>query len=330
MKATELLVTVIVPVYNVEGYVDRCLASIAAQTYCTLEIVVVDDGSTDRSGALCDAFAEKEPRATVIHTGNHGLSEARNTALRAAHGQWVSFVDSDDFVSPIFIEALLEAALSTGCSMARIPYGTAFQDGAACRLAAVRGEVPAPKVAAATAVQERLLYQQLDTAFQLGIYERGILGEDPFPKNYCFEDLATLYRLVRKVGAVAVVSCGALYGYRLRENGIIQQEFRPEKAESAIAISNQLSCEIVRWYPHLAAAVASRCFSVCRLVFSQIPGSERDWRERVWTELAHRRRVVLRDPSARKRERVAAGAACLGIHSFSVFCRACRRAGLLR
>lgn len=329
-RLAEPLVTVIVPVFNVEEYVGTCLASIAAQTYCNLEIIIVDDGSTDRSGALCDAFAEKEFRATVVHTDNRGLSEARNTGLRAAHGQWISFVDSDDYVAPVFIEVLLKAALNTGCSMARIPFGTAFQDGATCELTVCRSEVPAPEVISAEAVQERLLYQQLDTAFQWSIYERKILGEDPFPKDRCFEDLATLYRLVRKVEAVAVIDDCGLYAYRLRKSGLIQQAFRPEKAESALAISCQLSYEMSQWYPHLAVATASRCFSVCRLVFSQIPSSERDWRKSVWAELAHRRHIVVRDSCARKRERIAAGVACLGMHSFSLFCRVCRRAGLLR
>lgn len=103
------LVSIIVPVYNVAPYLGECLDSIVGQTYGNLEIIVVDDGSTDGSGSLCDEYAKRDGRIRVIHQPNRGLSAARNAGLDTAKGDYISFVDSDDAVSPVFIEALLSA-----------------------------------------------------------------------------------------------------------------------------------------------------------------------------------------------------------------------------
>lgn len=105
----EKLITVIVPVYNVETYVERCLDSIVTQDYKNMEIIVVDDGSTDRSGTICDAYALKDKRIKVIHKENGGLGEARNSALNIMKGEYVFFVDSDDYILSGIIRCLFEA-----------------------------------------------------------------------------------------------------------------------------------------------------------------------------------------------------------------------------
>ena len=102
------LVSVIVPVYKVEPYLDRCVASILAQTYPNLEVILVDDGSPDNCPALCDAWAQRDARIRVIHKKNGGLSDARNVGLDAASGAYISFVDSDDYIAENFIETLYD------------------------------------------------------------------------------------------------------------------------------------------------------------------------------------------------------------------------------
>lgn len=107
IKNMDELVSVIVPVYNVEKYIARCLESIVAQTYHNIEIIVIDDGSTDLSGSICDEFGKRDSRIIVIHQENMGLSGARNRGLDVMRGQWVTFIDSDDFVHRDFIKYLL-------------------------------------------------------------------------------------------------------------------------------------------------------------------------------------------------------------------------------
>lgn len=102
------LVTVIVPVYNVEIYLKKCIESILYQTYENIEIILVDDGSTDNSGAICDEYLHKDSRIIVIHKDNGGLGSARNAALNVCKGEYIAFIDSDDWVEKDFVERLLE------------------------------------------------------------------------------------------------------------------------------------------------------------------------------------------------------------------------------
>lgn len=104
------LISVIVPVYKVEPYLDRCVQSIVSQTYDRLEILLIDDGSPDRCPEMCDEWAKRDPRIRVIHKVNGGVSSARNEGLRAATGAWLSFVDSDDWLHPQFFEITLMLA----------------------------------------------------------------------------------------------------------------------------------------------------------------------------------------------------------------------------
>ena len=104
------MISVIVPVYNVENYLDRCIASIVSQSYKELEIILVDDGSSDSSGSICDEWAKKDNRILVLHQNNAGVSSARNAALRIAKGDFIAFVDSDDYIDKNMYSLLLSSA----------------------------------------------------------------------------------------------------------------------------------------------------------------------------------------------------------------------------
>ena len=97
------LISVIVPVYNVEKYLNKCVYSILNQSYRDLEIILVDDGSTDSSGRICDELSKLDPRILVVHKNNGGLSDARNAGMKIANGNYISFIDSDDYVDEKFI-----------------------------------------------------------------------------------------------------------------------------------------------------------------------------------------------------------------------------------
>lgn len=103
------LISVVIPVYNIEDYLERCVASVCGQTYTNLEILLVDDGSTDHSGSLCDSLAEKDARIRVFHKKNGGSSSARNLGISKAQGEYIGFVDSDDYITANMYEILYEA-----------------------------------------------------------------------------------------------------------------------------------------------------------------------------------------------------------------------------
>lgn len=114
----ETAISVIVPVYRVEKYLPACIDSILNQTFTDFELILVDDGSPDRCPAICDEAAERDARVRAIHQANQGLSAARNAGIEAAHGAWLSFVDSDDFLAPDFLETLHDAAVRAGADCA--------------------------------------------------------------------------------------------------------------------------------------------------------------------------------------------------------------------
>ena len=335
MKETPL-VSVIVPVYNVKDYLEECFLSIVGQTYSNLEIILVDDGSTDGSGELCDTLASQDARAVVFHKENGGLSDARNYGLRNARAEWISFIDSDDYVSPVFIEVLLNACLETGCEMSAVPFGKPFNDGAKCELVSSFDLLPNIKCMKSHDVQRSMLYQSLDTGAQWRLCSKESLGIDPFPVGLYYEDLASVYRIIHNLEQVAIVDCRDLYAYRMRGNSIIRQKYKRIKGASALKIVDELYSNITEWYPDLADAAASRCFSVCRMVFAQVPyspsvaiDSTKDSNQ-LWGILERFRKTVLKDSEARKRERLAALFACMGRAPFTLFCRLCKTIGLLR
>lgn len=108
-----IMVSIIVPIYNIEGYIRECIDSILAQTYPDFELILVDDGSPDNCGRICDEYAEKDVRIKVIHKENGGLTSARNAGLSVAKGDWIMHVDGDDWIEPDMIESLIEAAKAT-------------------------------------------------------------------------------------------------------------------------------------------------------------------------------------------------------------------------
>lgn len=118
----EPLISVIVPIYKVEAYLDRCVQSIVDQTYTNLEILLVDDGSPDRCPAICDAWSQRDPRIHVIHKQNGGLSDARNAGIEVAKGDWLAFVDSDDYIMPQMYQRLLSACLEQQADVAVSSY----------------------------------------------------------------------------------------------------------------------------------------------------------------------------------------------------------------
>ena len=120
------LVSVIIPVYNVEKYMRRCIDSIINQTYTNLEIILVDDGASDRSGKICDEYAQMDHRIKVLHKENGGLASARNAGIQIATGEYISYVDSDDWVETEFIEVLLKGCQDNNAKMSICRYRECF------------------------------------------------------------------------------------------------------------------------------------------------------------------------------------------------------------
>lgn len=123
------LISVIIPVYNVEKYLHRCLDSVIEQTYKNLEVILIDDGSTDHSGEICDDYAAKDVRIHVIHQENQGVSAARNKGLDTAKGEYIAFVDSDDYILPEMYAKMLECIIENNVDFCVCQWQYEYADG---------------------------------------------------------------------------------------------------------------------------------------------------------------------------------------------------------
>lgn len=122
------LISVIIPVYNVAAYLPQCLDTVLSQSYSNLQVILIDDGSTDNSGAICDEYASKDPRVVVIHQKNGGAAAAKNAGLRAATGKYLSFVDSDDYLEPGAYEHMLQLLRTHNADVAQCAYRDVFKN----------------------------------------------------------------------------------------------------------------------------------------------------------------------------------------------------------
>ena len=232
------LVSIIVPVYQVKDYIVECVESLRAQTYKNLEILLVDDGSTDGSGAMCDEYEAKDSRVRVIHQENQGLSAARNTGINLAMGEYVAFVDSDDVVMPDFIETLYKL-------LGKYQADIAFCGYVKCRtedLGCVRNKKPSSDKELYMTSTQMLRqwhgkYKKWETVAWNKLYRRSILegtednAEIRFPIGRRHEDVLTSHLFVANAMNIAM-TMRSLYLYRIRPGSItdqsIMKEFREE------------------------------------------------------------------------------------------------------
>lgn len=217
MHADERKISVVVPVYNAEQYLVRCLDSILAQTHGALEVILVDDGSKDQSGAICDDYAAKDSRVAVIHQENAGPSAARNAGLRRAGGDYVCFVDSDDYIDEDYCEYLLALALQHGADIVQC---AAMEEGS--RGIRVLGPAQDIFLEKGIADMQGRHWHAYGNANWGKIYRRAILQDARFDERCCIgEDLHFNFQALRKAGAV-VMGTAPKYHYVLTEGSLFR------------------------------------------------------------------------------------------------------------
>ena len=191
----------------------KCLDSIVGQTYRNLEILVIDDGSTDGSGTICDEYAEKDERIRVFHTENRGLSAARNLGLDNASGDWIGFVDSDDWIEPDMYEVLLKRAEETGADVVESGYFIDY-------VGKTEKYSVGQRIISGSESVEALIRGEIKTRVWNKVYRSSLFIKMRFPDGRCFEDIATTHRVVRNSVVTGVPEF--FYHYIQRENSISQ------------------------------------------------------------------------------------------------------------
>ncbi len=228
------LISVIIPVYRVEEYLRRCVDSVLAQTYRETEIILVDDGSPDGCPAICDSYAARDRRVCVIHQENQGLSGARNSGIEKAEGQYLAFVDSDDYLDPEFLEELYRACKETDSDMSVCPWEY------------VRGEAISKKGSGKTEVYTgRQMMEKLcepdGACFVVAwnkLYRRELFEGIRYPVGRIHEDEATTYKIYDRITRAAYVD-RPLYGYFVTPSSITRG-FNPKRADWVRAVAERL------------------------------------------------------------------------------------------
>ena len=310
----EPLISVIVPVYNVERYLDQCLESIVDQSYRHLEILVVDDGSTDGSGDKCDRWTERDERIRVIHQPNGGLSAARNTALDAMSGEWVIMVDSDDMLHPDAATTLLNAIQREQADIV-IGDHIIINDDAAPQWPAA----PSSEGNRTYSQQEALMaifYQQgLTHSAWARIYRASLFEGIRYPVGKLYEDLAIIYPLLKKCEKVVQIG-QTVYGYRQRANSILDS-FSPRRAD-VLEICENLELDTLLYDDQYFKAVRSRLlsayFNILLLSNNDKEHDHKKLQDRCWTGIKRLRSECLFNPQVRLKNKLGILASYPGRH----------------
>lgn len=305
------MISVLVAVYNVEKYLHRCLDSILAQTYTDYEIILVDDGSTDRSGAICDAYAAEHPCIRVIHQKNAGVSRTRNVTLGAARGEYITFVDSDDAIEPRYLETLMHDLRETGSDIAICSWCQVSDRGDRTELTWDQKEKGFQVWTMEQAVKSLLYQKSIDNNVWGKLYARAVLDDVVFPVGKAYEDIAVAYRIFLKAKRVCYRP-EALYRYTCNTSGISQSAFSPRRMD-LIDIAEGMYSEIEKRFPYYRSAARARLFRAYTHVYLQIPGDAdfKPYRDRVMRGIRKNCRAVAGDPEAKRGTRMAALIACV-------------------
>lgn len=213
------VVSIIVPIYNVEAYIERCIQSLLDQTESAIEVILVDDGSTDRSGQLCDQYAETDQRIRVLHKKNGGLSDARNAGIAIARGEYLLFVDGDDYADKELAEKTVFCAKQNDADMVVFDYQeiemcSGRKDTRSCPL-------QAGKKLSAGKNPELLL---ITPSACNKLYRRSFWNDTGilYPTGRNFEDLSVIPRMLQQAGCVVYLKSTPLYFYVLRDGSIMR------------------------------------------------------------------------------------------------------------
>lgn len=223
------LVSIIVPVYNVEQYLDKCVNSLVEQTYTNLEIILVDDGSKDRSGEICDLWAKKDNRIKVVHKKNGGASEARNKGLDMASGDIISFIDSDDYISIYFYERLINVMEDTNSDIVECGFKM-FKKEEMINDSYINN-LNFKSFNTQEAMQELILNQNLSTIVCNKIYKRHIIDKVRFKEGKGHEDDFYMYLVLDNAKKITKVN-SELYYYLQREDSTMGKMYNLNRLDA--------------------------------------------------------------------------------------------------
>lgn len=230
------MVTIVVPVYNVEKYLIRCVDSIINQTFREIEIILVDDGSKDNSGNICDEYKNKDNRIIVIHQENKGLSAARNAGIKIAKGKYICFIDSDDYIENDMIKYLYEGIKRNNADICCCGFSNIYENGKIERITIPEKEIIYNKE---KALDIHLFSGYIDVVAWNKLYDISLFRNIQYPEGKLYEDMLTTYKLIDSSNKIVLLPESKYY-YCKRGSSIGSQSFSTRTLELDSACDNVL------------------------------------------------------------------------------------------
>ena len=301
------LVSIIIPAYNVSGYLPKCLDSVLDQTYSNFQAIIIDDGSTDESPNICDRYAEKDHRFVVRHQQNAGLSAARNAGLKLAKGDYIFFLDSDDYLAEDCVEYLISLAQRTKSSISICPHYE-------CRANNLHNFNTTREKTANLPVEKAIKNMLLERGFNLQVtpklFERRLFEQSPkirFPENEIHEDVATTYRLFLRSyenNPNTTIAFGATpkYFYNIRSSSYTNSKF-DERKLALITRTDEMCDQIDQVFPNLSDTTNLRRIHARFSILRQT--NDKKLIESLSSYIKSHKTWISKNPEAGKRDKLA-------------------------
>lgn len=272
-------VSVIVPVYNVCEFLSGCLDSILAQTFVDYEIICVNDGSTDNSGHIADSYAAKEKRIRVIHQKNKGLSGARNAGLDVAEGEYISFLDSDDYIHPQFLEKLIEIARREKTDIVSCQLVHTKEKYEPIDVSITDADIHITRVK--NPFERFLDKKDIITNVCVKLYRRAAIGELRFIEGVYFEDIPFTTMIMMRVQSMVITNLPFYFYYR-NMSSIMRSSFSIQKVKSYITVIRQIDAYICEHKPDMREIVREKILNKrFKMMINQAIRKQRDKKKRL-------------------------------------------------
>lgn len=265
-------ISVVIPVYNVEKYLSECLDSVINQTYKNLQIIIVDDGSTDFSGKICDVYAEKDNRITVVHQKNAGAGAAKNTGLELIDGDYFSIIDSDDYIELDMYEKMVNSLEKYNADIVQCLFRNVFVNDSFDRKYKIKGNYP--KVLTSKSCLKEYLYDWKYAIFWNKLFKKSLLQNIKFPVGRKIDDEFFTYKLVCNAKKVVNID-NILYNYRMRKTSVMNEN------NSDRLIYDRIDCFVERYdyirkkYPSLDKKYLTKLYDSLLYYKTQVNNTEK-------------------------------------------------------
>uniref|UniRef100_UPI0040282AFB glycosyltransferase family 2 protein n=1 Tax=Anaerostipes hadrus TaxID=649756 RepID=UPI0040282AFB len=314
-------ISVIIPVYNVEKYLDKCIESVVRQTYQNIEIILVNDGSLDNSGQICDKWAKNDKRIRVIHKENGGLSDARNFGIDIAQGKFITFVDSDDYISLEYIEYLHQILIGNCADIACCDTKIFFENNTECNERNIR-EDNVKKFTKQEAFTQMLYEKELTNSAWGKLYKKSLFNNIRFPKGKIYEDMFTTYKLIFRSRCI-VKSERKLYHYLIREDSILgtvnvkKQLDMVEAAEEMLDFAIKNASSSIKAATYRVSISSIMVIAHCQVINRN--KYEEQIKTNLWNNIKGNRIKIIFDPNAKNKYKILAMISLCGKKALQLF-----------